>query len=129
MYDKQCAICGAPFQSVKSNAKYCSNPCKRKAEAIAYEKNKHDKVCVVCGKTFRAKHIETRCCSGRCAKHAQAMGEYDRPAPGTMEKYHSRTLDQKARLWGKDYGKYQANLTLLEVGGVDVEGIMNELKR
>ena len=46
-----------------------------------------------------------------------------------MNKYHSETLDRKAKEWGHRYGIEQGKTTLAMVGGVDVAGIMRELKR
>lgn len=49
-----------------------------------------------------------------------------RPCP--TDPYHSDTLDAKIAEGGHRYGKNQAAETLALVGGVDVDGIMAELK-
>lgn len=81
--------------------------------------------CLICGKTFRSRYRNAKYCSEEC----RVIGKHVLARTKTIDYYHSETLDVKAREWGIRYGKEQSKATLAMVGGVDVDGIMNELKK
>lgn len=118
---KKCTICGSSFDSGRTNAKYCSDRCRKKAK---YLSGKRLTICQYCGREFLASSVTTKYCSQKCSGTAQ----FRSPVPVDMSRYHSDSLDRKIRDWD-NYGKQQGYRTLLDVGRVDVDGIMGELKR
>ena len=121
MVSKVCSICGTPFESNRVNAKYCSDRCRKKGK---YLSGRVMTVCECCGKRFYAWSQVARFCSPKCSGTAQYKSVTEAV---DMRKYHSESLDRKIREWD-NYGKQQGYRTLLDVGKVDVDGIMSQLK-
>lgn len=124
-FDVTCRICGTPFRSIRQNACYCSKQCRLIGNNETRRKVKN---CVVCGKTFVKAHSTVKTCSASCSAKLRMTHRFD-SSTARMDKYHSKSLDRKAKEWGHRYGIEQGKTTLAMVGGVDVKGIMKELKR
>lgn len=76
---KKCVICGAEFETKRSNVKTCSEKCL--AEYMhAYYRNwarrtktpNRVKICAVCGREFEPEHLNAFYCSGSCRKQGEA---------------------------------------------------------
>ena len=78
---KFCEKCGEIFETIKSQQKYCSQECAKKAKR-ALEKRWHEltrekkpaqkKVCEVCGKEFETNIPNQTTCSAACQKKHRA---------------------------------------------------------
>ena len=73
-------------------------------------------------------HVAVQTCSADCSAKLRMTHRFD-SSTARMDKYHSKSLDRKVKEWGHRYGIEQGKTTLALVGGVDVAGIMRELKR
>lgn len=122
-FDVTCRICGTPFRSVRENACYCSKQCRMTGNN---QTRKRLKTCAICGKEFVTGHVAVQTCSADCSAKLRMTHRYDSRA-ARMDRYHSETLDRKAKEWGHRYGIEQGKTTLALVGGVDVKGILKEL--
>lgn len=121
--ERVCKRCGRTFNAKAPRHVYCSDYCRMHAK-IKWE------TCAVCGKTFMAKKGKT--CSQECANILTVMHRkdenYSYEKKIDMSKFHSESLDQKAKEWGPKYGEFQARETLAMVPKIDVEGFMKSLK-
>lgn len=123
MIKKKCPRCGKEFEPKVAPQIYCSDECRM-------YNSLNDKICPICGTRFRAKKART--CSPTCSHilgDRTKKGTYQYPSKKDMRRYHSDTLDKKAKEWGHRYGEYQAKETLALAGTIDVEGFMREVKK
>lgn len=141
----ECKRCGMEFNGVK-RALYC--PDCRKIHAREYQRERRNTVtetrtCVICGNEYVAKkYRQGVTCSNQCrnAFITQRLNELNRektcnkepePEPVRKPKKHKSQIVEKcaeARRRGVSYGDIQAEITLAEVGKIDVEAILSEMK-
>lgn len=86
-----CVICGRTFKARASNAKYCSDDCRRKAKNLQSRAQKKErtplhKSCVVCGKPFETFANNKMYCSRECKKAAERARKRTRPIRLIVEK-------------------------------------------
>ena len=105
---KTCEWCGKEFHQPISNEKYgrgrfCSKPCKGKAQEQEYLKNKVKKVCVVCGKTFYLKKSHANDNNKCCSKECRGISQRNENAT-KLEKIrrHRNTDEWRTRVFERD---------------------------
>lgn len=123
LIEKTCVVCGETFLAGKSQARYCSNRCAKKAAREREKQRKivvvdgvklkvYTKVCQCCGETFTSNAYQVQYCSDKCRKIMLNKGkeleqintEYVRiRKPSTLI-----PLSVEARKQGISYGKLQA---------------------
>ncbi|WP_425756197.1 hypothetical protein ACPW7J_02080 [Ihubacter sp. rT4E-8] len=126
------------------NALYC--PDCRKIHAREYQRERRNTVteirtCVICGNEYVAKkYRQGVTCSNQCrnAFITRRLNELNRektcnkkPEPAKKPKKHKSQIVEKCAEAGRrgvSYGDIQAEITLAEVGKIDVEAILSEMK-
>ena len=86
-----CVICGRSFNARTSNAKYCSDDCRRKAKnlksrAQRKERTPLQKTCVICARSFETFANNKMYCSRECKKAAERRRKRARPVRSIVEK-------------------------------------------
>ena len=86
-----CVVCGRTFKSRASNAKYCSEDCRRKtrnlkSQAQRKERTLFVKTCLICGRSFETFTSNKLYCSKECKKTAERRRKKTRPVRMTVEK-------------------------------------------
>ena len=124
-----CAVCGKVFMTNHNTKATCSTDCSVAWQRIRKTTKRYEKVCSVCGKKFMASDPHKKTCSKKCAYTVRKEGmyharEYRRV---DMRRWHSESLDDKAKKWGFNYGKMQSEETLAMVPKIDVNAILKEL--
>lgn len=87
---KTCPICGAEFETIYSNKKYCSLECKRRhsnnvANTKYIPRSTIKKTCIVCGKEFVPKYTYNKYCSKECMQNHWQHKSGELPLPKTRE--------------------------------------------
>lgn len=93
---RKCVVCGTEFQTRRTDRRYCSDACRKKAaRAIAKGKQKAEpksapkprrnylfgefhKTCEFCGKEYIAGFCRSRYCSQECARKADDKRRFER---------------------------------------------------
>jgi len=77
MYIKICVQCGNEFEAKRSDAKFCSDKCRKRNKRGTVE----TKTCLICGKQFPTDG-KREYCPGACSETAQVInrthGDYKR---------------------------------------------------
>lgn len=125
----KCAVCGKEFTTSHHIKITCSADCAVALRKIRRETKRYKKICTICGKEFVASDPKKKTCSKKCAYTVQKHGMYQvkDAEPVDMRRWHSDTLDRKAKTWGYNYGKMQSAETLAMVPKIDVNAILSEL--
>lgn len=72
---RECGVCGTRFQGVRSNVRYCSQPCMDRAKYERYLPPRRYTTCEHCGVPLDARRRDAAFCSEKCgsdARNAQA---------------------------------------------------------
>ena len=101
---KSCVVCGRSFKAGSSNAKYCSDDCRKEAKNLrAREQRKsqrktYHKTCTVCGSPFETYNNNKIYCAKECKRSAslerRRIRDRNRPRPKRL------TLTQKESVVG-----------------------------
>ena len=86
-----CVVCGRTFKSRASNAKYCSDDCRRKARNQRSREQQKErtpfvKTCVICGRSYESFASNSKYCCRECKKTAERRRKRTRPVRMTVEK-------------------------------------------
>lgn len=98
-YDLRCDFCATAFQSVFSDAKFCSDSCASKSRYRNGNRHK-EKQCVVCGALFRTSNRATQSCSRQCRSEVRRntmlrVAWVDRACEGCDKHLRVRKRDRK----------------------------------
>jgi hypothetical protein len=86
-----CVICGHTFNARVSNAKYCSDDCRKKAKNLkSMERTKKrkpfQKTCAFCGESFETLFSTKKYCSIHCKRKAANVKKRKGPVKFRVEK-------------------------------------------
>jgi hypothetical protein len=85
-----CVICGRTFKTRASNAKYCSDDCRRKAKNLKKmerrrERTPYQKTCAFCGESFETIVNHQKYCSIDCKRKAANIRKRMGPVRSIVE--------------------------------------------
>lgn len=74
MVNKICECCGNEFIAKRSDARFCSDKCRKKFKR-AEQKQTVKIVCIICGNEFVQRHGNQQYCSDECSETARILDQ------------------------------------------------------
>ena len=99
-----CAICGKTFEGKRSDAKYCSEECKKEARNLRLRKRRRKekknkvKKCGYCSREYEPKHGREKYCSTECKVLARRQSERNRERTEIKRRVIKKALEKKPDL-------------------------------
>ena len=99
---KNCVKCGRKFSTRHPLQKYCTETCRKQANAVNKPKKSEQRVCLTCGHIFQATPTNNKkfCCTS-CKLHFNP----DRKKKKLLEEWAT-----EAQACGMTYGKYRTQI-------------------
>ena len=109
---KTCVVCGRSFKARVSNAKYCSDDCRRKAKNLRSrdqrksQRKTYHKTCTVCGSVFETFTNNKIYCSKECKRSAslerRRIRDRNRPRPKRLKLTQKESVVGLCSICGKE---------------------------